>query len=216
MPFTEREFLDVLALYNKAVWPLPIYFTLIGLFVMLSIAARRAGARSVALIVAAGWFWTAIAYHLRFFTTINPAAYLFAALAGVGAMLFLFDGFITRRLEMSRHVDGRFISGIVVMFYALAIYPLTTLLAGHQYPEMATFGLPCPTTIFTIGVLLTAKPSLPRRLFVVPLLWSAIATVAAMQFGMIEDYALPLAALAGVIALVRRRPAVALQVRAGA
>src|SRR6478735_636787 len=46
-------------------------------------------------------------------------------------------------------------------------------------PAVPTFGLPCPTTIFTIGVLLFAKAPVPRSAFIVPVLWALVGSTAA-------------------------------------
>lgn len=45
------------------------------------------------------------------------------------------------------------LAGIALIADALVLYPVWSAYSGHSYPETATFGLPCPTTIFTIGVL---------------------------------------------------------------
>ena len=86
--------------------------------------------------------------------------------------------------------------------FALAGYPLLGLLVGHRYPAFPTFGLPCPTTILTIGLLVLAGPRAPRVLWIVPLLWSAVGASAALSLGMHEDLSLPAAGLVGLWALV--------------
>ena len=68
------------------------------------------------------------------------------------------------------------------------------------------FGLvPCPTTIFTFGMLLLAAR--PKRLLLwLPLLWSAIGFFAAVKFGIYEDVGLLVAAIVTAIVLLRDRP----------
>jgi hypothetical protein len=85
------------------------------------------------------------------------------------------------------------------MLYALVIYPVLGLLAGHRYPSAPTFGLPCPTTIFTFGVLLLAREKLPRFLFAIPMVWALIGFTAAFAFGVYEDYGLLIAGLALIV-----------------
>jgi len=63
---------------------------------------------------------------------------------------------------------------------------------------MPTFGLPCPTTIFTFGMLAFLRPPYPRYLFVLPLVWVLIASQAAFLFGMVEDLGLLPAGLVGL------------------
>ena len=58
---------------------------------------------------------------------------------------------------------------------------------GHAFPRLPTFGVPCPTTILTIGFLLAADRSLPRRVAVIPLVWAVIGGSAALLFGVRVD-----------------------------
>jgi hypothetical protein len=69
-----------------------------------------------------------------------------------------------------------------------------------------TFGVPCPTTIFTLGVLMWCLRPVPWSVLVVPVAWSVIATVAAVAFGVVEDFALPVAAALALGMLLRRPP----------
>jgi hypothetical protein len=81
LPFTPEQFADVFAAYNETIWPaqLVAYALCLGALVLLR---RRTPASNiaVALILAAMWMWTGIAYHALFFARINGAAYLSAAL----------------------------------------------------------------------------------------------------------------------------------------
>lgn len=61
---------------------------------------------------------------------------------------------------------------------------------GHDYPATPTFGLPCPTTILTVGVLLTVQGRVPVSLSVVPILWGGIGGSAALLLGVQTDYVL--------------------------
>jgi hypothetical protein len=88
--------------------------------------------------------------------------------------------------------------GAAIVVYSLVLYPLIGYAAGHRYPEMPTFGVPCPTTIFTVGLLMFAAAPFPRSVLAVPVLWSAIGSVAAFQLGVVQDYGL---SVAGLIAL---------------
>jgi hypothetical protein len=67
---------------------------------------------------------------------------------------------------------------------------------------MPTFGLPCPTTIFTLGILMFAKRPFPRSVFIAPVLWCAIGSFAAIQLGVFQDYGLVIAGLIGLIVAI--------------
>jgi len=65
------------------------------------------------------------------------------------------------------------------------------------------FGVaPCPTTIFTIGMLLLARGRWVVWLSIIPLLWSLVGLAAALQLGIPEDFGLPAAGFGLVSALI--------------
>lgn len=69
---------------------------------------------------------------------------------------------------------------------------------GHRYPATPSFGLPCPITIFTFGVLLMASAKLPKGLLAGPLVWALVGSSAAFALGVWQDLALVLVAGLGV------------------
>lgn len=154
--------------------------------------------RLISAVLALFWVWMAIAYHFVFFTAINPAAWLFGGLFLIAAFIFTWNGVVRSQLVFRVRSDVWGWLGGLLIAYALILYPLLGWLFGHRYPELPTFGLPCPTTIFTLGILLFTKPPVPRSVFIVPLLWSAIGAIAAWQLNVLQDYGL---LLAGIIAL---------------
>jgi len=62
--------------------------------------------------------------------------------------------------------------------------------------------LPCPTTIFTFGVLLFANKKVPPHLLFIPLLWSVIGFTAALNLTIYEDIGLLVAGLITLILLL--------------
>jgi len=96
---------------------------------------------------------------------------------------------------------------------ALIIYPILSLLFGHSYMSSPTFGAPCPTTIYTFGLLWIVRRPLARYSLAVPLIWSAVGGSAAFALGVRQDIGLVVAGLSGFWLLFeRRRPAVEVQV----
>ena len=132
-------------------------------------------------------------------------ALLFGAMFLAEAALLAWHGFRTRRLHLAMPLDrtSRLLGGALIA-YALIGYPVVAALAGQRYPAMPTFGLPCPTTIFTFGVLAWCVRPVPRSVLVVPLVWTLVAMSAAIAFGIVEDFALPIAAVATLVVLLRR------------
>jgi hypothetical protein len=206
LPFTVDEFFNIFRDYNEALWP--FQFVLVGLALVAVFLVFKPGRRSgvvISAILAFFWGWIALAYHLAFFAGINPLAYLFAAVSLTGALTFLWQGVFRQRLEFAWEGGGRSFTGAVLVAFALVIYPLWSWAAGHGYPAMPTFGLPCPTTIFTIGLLAFAVRPNPRGPLVVPLLWCLVGAQAAFLLGVYQDLGLIFAGIAGVVLLVRAK-----------
>lgn len=199
LPFTPQQFLDVFAAYNTAVWPAQAVLYVLGLLAAMLAALRGTrSSRTVSAILAALWLWMALLYHWTFFRTINPAAQFFAAAFVVQAALFALIGVVRSTLVFNERYAPARLAGAVMILYALVAYPLLNLAFGHRYPRMPTFGLPCPTTIFTLGVLLFAQHRARRIVLVVPTLWALVGLSAGISLGVREDLGLPVAALAAL------------------
>lgn len=196
MPFTIEDFLDVFRRYNEAVWPAQWILVILALVGVVAALRAQWLTRAPAFILAVLWLWMGIVYHLVYFRPINPAAVVFGGLFIVQAGVFVWLGLRNPAVRFTVRRDAAGLLGGLMIAFALIIYPSLGWLAGHRYPAAPTFGLPCPTTVFTFGLLLWVQPALPRRVFIIPVLWSVIATVAAFQLGMVEDFSLPLAAIA--------------------
>lgn len=199
-PFTTAQFFEIMAQYNQAVWPMQVGLILLALIAIgLVIWRRPYSGRSISVILAGLWAWTGIAYHLIYFTTINKAAFAFGAIFLAGAGAFLWAGSIKAHLEFTSTITNRRVLGIVLVAFSLVIYPALSVVLGHGYPKMPTFGLPCPTTIFTIGMLCFLATPHPRYVLVAPILWSAVGTQAAFLFGVYQDLTLLVAGIIGVL-----------------
>ena len=199
IPFTVEQFFGVFRAYNSAVWPVQILLLLLAALAVIFIALRRPWSGvAVSAILAVLWIWLGAAYHLAFFARINPVAYGFGALSIVGGLLFAWHGVIHRRLEFSFGKSLRTAIGTALLVFGLLIYPIWGTLAGHGYPALPTFGLPCPTTIFTIGVLALACGTSLRAVLIVPILWSLVGSQAVFVLDVKPDLGL---LVAGVVAV---------------
>jgi hypothetical protein len=198
LPFTIEQFLAVFKAYNQSVFPLQILFYLLALvIVFLSVKKMAASDTIINALLAFLWLWMGVVYHLLFFTAINQAAYLFGGLFIVQAVLFLYNGVIRKKLSYHFQPDGTGFLGATLLLYAVVIYPLLGYFAGHFYPALPTFGVPCPTTIFTFGILLWSRNKVQWWILLIPFLWSIIGVSAAVNLGIWEDTGL---FLAGVVA----------------
>jgi hypothetical protein len=135
-----------------------------------------------------------VAYHVAFFTRINPAAWLFAAVFLLQAAVFFWLGVIKGQLSFRSSGTSWTPIGWFLVAYAL-LYPAINAVQHGSILKIPTFGVPCPATIFTAGLLLLAtRPT--RALAIVPIAWSAIGGSAAFLLGVRADYALLLAGAA--------------------
>jgi len=206
LPFTETEFFDVLAAYNTVFWPAALTLWIVSAAAMLRFVRGGDQAdRALCALLAAHWAWSAVAYHAAFFTRINPAAWLFAALFLTQAWLFVWLGIVHGRLRFSTGRSARHVLAALLVAYSFA-YPILNLALGLEYPTIPLFAVPCPTTIFTAGLLLAADRP-PWTLLVVPLLWSVIATSATVLFDVRADFMLLPAAVLLVVFTVAEHTA---------
>jgi hypothetical protein len=205
LPFTIEQFLQVFAQYNRAVWPLQIVLNLLALIA--SIAAIKKiqySDKLISLILTLLWLWIGVVYHLLYFSAINQAAYAFGILYIIQAGLFFIAGVLKPQLTFRYQTDVYGIIGSLFIVYALIIYPILGHLLGHQYPQSPTFGLPCPTTIFTFGLLLWTNKVVPKYILIIPLIWSVIGVGAALSLTIREDFGLLLAGVVGTLLIVIR------------
>jgi hypothetical protein len=186
------------------VWPAQIVLLALAA-IAVAAAARlsRHGGVVIAATLTLLWAWMGVAYHLAFFRAINPLAPLFAALSLAGAVAFGWHGVVRRRLHFRLCRDARSLVAVALIGYALVVYPLWSLWAGQRWPDLVTFGLPCPTTIFTIGLLCAAAAPLPRSVLLAPLAWCVVGGQAALWLDVPQDFGLFAAGLAALALLVR-------------
>ena len=149
-----------------------------------------------------------VVYHWVFFTAINPVAIVFAVLSLVGALAFVWWGVIRRQLQFARSARWHAWTGGALLIFALLAYPALSWMAGHHYPASPTFGLPCPTTIFTFGVLAFLTRPYPWQVFVVPVLWALTGGQAAFLLSIPQDLGLLLCGVLGVILALNSRAVV--------
>ena len=203
LPFTKNQFFDVFAAFNGALWPALIALWVASVVVsLLLFSYRRPTDRWVSALLAAHWAWSGLAYHAAFFTRINPAAWIFAMLFLVQAAFFVWVGIVQRRLSFVPTRNGWTLIAWLLVAYSL-VYPAINAVQHLTVSRIPTFGVPCPTTIFTAGFLMLAAPrSWP--LAIIPVVWSLVAGSAALLLDVRADYALPIAGIALAIFSMQR------------
>jgi len=200
LPFTIDQFLDVFKNYNQAVYPLQFIFYFFAIvIVFLSIIKTVYADKIINSLLSFFWLWMGIVYHILYFAKINPAAYVFGAAFILQGLLFFYHGVLHNALMYSFRSGKIGLTGAIMISFALVIYPMLSHYLGHVYPAAPTFGLPCPTTIFTIGMLLWSDKKLSPAIWIIPVLWSVVGFFAAVKLAIPEDTGLLIAGIAGLI-----------------
>lgn len=195
-----QQFFSMFAQANAAVWPMQVvwYAAAIASVALAMCSARNAN-RPIAGMLAAYYVWLGVAFFELFYSAINGDAPVAGAMFVIGGGLFLLAGVIRGDLQFEPRGNAYGVLGGAIMLYALVIYPIIGVMTGHAFPSAPVFGLaPCPSAIFTAGLLLWSRPRMPAYVLVVPLVWLLAQTPSdALAIGVVGDLARP---LVGVVA----------------
>lgn len=200
LPFTREQFMNVFKTYNTAVFPMQVIIFLIGcsmLFLVFSkVAARN---KIIGCMLGGIWIWTGVIYHIIFFTGINKAAYIFGTAFVLQGIIF---AIIAYRDKLRFSFKNGAINKISLIFaiFGLILYPIIGYVTEKSLITLITMGLPCPTTIFTFGLLGFEINGIKKRHMAIALAWSFIGFIAAVLLGIYQDVVLPLASLYTFIA----------------
>ena len=196
LPFTSEQFFNVFRDYNQSVWPMQIFLLAIAIIALvIPILKYKRSDIFIGSILSLLWIWMGVVYHLLYFSKINPAAYLFGALFILQGIIFFWIIVIKKKVTFQFHRNLHGMIGAVFILFALLLYPLIGHTQGHIYPASPSFGLPCPTTIFTFGILLWSTKKLPFYLPLIPVLWSILGFTASFTLGVKEDIGLLIAGI---------------------
>jgi hypothetical protein len=206
LPFNLEQFLEVFRQYNQEVFPAQILIYILAVFAVILIVKKTSwSAKLINLILAFLWLWMGILYHLKHFAVINKAAYFFGGAFILQGMIFLFKGVIRNEVSFSTRNNADGLIGTVLILSSMILYPILSYYNGHFYPYTPTLGLPCPTTIFTLGILCLAEHKPRLSLWLIPLLWTLIGFSAALLLGMKEDYILFIAGIFAFLIFLKKK-----------
>lgn len=195
-PFTTEQFFSVFADYNLSVFPMQLILVLVGIFALLMVCSRYKRKNFViAIYLSFIWLWSGLVYHIGFFSELNKPAFIFGGLFALQGFLVLYDHLAHIKLNFSFNktfIDG---IGIFLILFGIIIYPLISWMSVGEYNHIIAVGLPCPTTIATIGFLMLNKKKTNWYLFIIPSLWSIVGVSAALNFGVYQDFMMLFAAI---------------------
>jgi hypothetical protein len=149
--FSRETYYRLFELYNRAVWPAPLVAVAAGLLLLALLCRRAEGgaARLVTGLLAAGWLWIGIAFHLKRYAAIHWAARWFAGAFVLEAALLAVTAV---RGKVAFTGEGLRRHGALGIFlFALVLQPLAGLLFGRQWRQVELFGIaPDPTGAGTL------------------------------------------------------------------
>jgi len=185
--FSPRTYYRLLEHHNRAMWPLQLLTSAMGLVILGSLRRPAAGqGRVISGILFLLWIWVSWAFLWKRYATINWAASYLVPLFVIEALLFFWIGVAGGRLSFCLRRSAAGILGVALFVFTLVFYPLLAPLAGRPWAQAEIFGLaPDPTVIGTLGLLLLLEGGVRWALLAVPILWclASGATLWAMGSG---------------------------------
>lgn len=204
LSFSIEEFLLVLESYNLAIWPFQIFaYILVISALFFSVKPMSYSAKIVLAILSFFWLFAGIVFCFLFWAPSHIFGYIFGICCVLQGLMFLYSISRSDITVGSRDITYILI-GILFVLYAIIGYQIFGYYLGHVYPKYFAVGLlPCPTTIFTFGILLIINEKIPIKYLVIPLMVSLGGILAAYK-GIYEDIGLIIAGILGTILIILR------------
>ncbi|MGC3987799.1 MAG: DUF6064 family protein [Pseudorhodoferax sp.] len=209
--FAPATYQRLFALYNAQVWPAQLLALPLGLLAAWTLARRPRHWRAACLLVAAGWLWTAWAFHWRRYAGIHSAAPWFAAGFALQALVL---AWIARPGSAWRPAVAGWprAAGLALLAGAVLLQPWLELLPGRPWQQAALFGLaPDATAVGTLGLLVLLQRPGPAPWqagpWLLPLLWCAIGAATLWTMAMPAWGWLACAPVLALAAAATRKPA---------
>jgi hypothetical protein len=205
-PFPIDQFFTIFENYNSNVFPAQILIILGGLLCLILLHLQKSFRNKlIGGFLAFLWIWTGGIYHIALFTGINKAAYAFGAIFILQGIFFLIETFFRNKLIF--HFEGRIrdFLGYFFVLFGLIIYPVISYLLGMSFVRTIALGLPCPSTILTLGFLMLTDRGFSKYLLIIPSLWAVIGLSAAINLGVYQDFMMIVAAILANIFLLGKK-----------
>ncbi len=180
----------VIGNYNNATWLIQIFLFLFFIG-SIFLTYRYHIYHAPKLVLGVNLLFVGIVFCLHF--GVEAIQKFFAApLFIASGVLFLYEGTV-RKEEKIRKFD---ISGKVLLI-AVFLYPLLSILFGHQFPQMTTYIMPCPLVSFAI-LFYTRYEKKNKLLMILLIIWG-LTGVKSMFFNVFEDLILLACGIYGII-----------------
>lgn len=197
MGFAE-DFYSTLQTYNETVFPITLITYLLGIIaIYLALKKSNSSSKMICAFLSFLWIWSGIVFFIIFYgpmeaeflgQTMPGIWYMGGALFIIQGVLFLVFGVTRGSLSFKMGSNGNSVVGIILIGYAMIIYPIIGFLIGFSYPRYPVFGTgPCPLTIFTLGFLQWTDRKMPIFIAIIPFVWSLMGVMPILELDIWAD-----------------------------
>lgn len=199
--FPIELFSGIFEKYSLDIWPMQVVAYIMGIASLFFVIKRTEHSnRIIAAVLSFLWLWIGIVFFLLYFAPHFSMHYVFGGLFIIQGIIFLAN-VIKPRVSFRCKRDVYSVVGILFIAYSMIGYPVVGYLLGRQSAPFGVF--PCPTTVFTFGLLLLIDTKVPKLFLVIPTLW-ALMGFPPVFVGVFEDIGLIVAGLLGTAMILYR------------
>lgn len=204
------DFYDMFTTYNQAVWPMPIVMYVLAIAAFIFTLQKKQSSNALVLhILSFFWLWNGIVFSLFYFSIFSPMFFLTALLFIFQTVVLFLNGSglgVKPRLSFRFQNNFKTWAGIIFIIYALILYPVIGWATGHAYPAGPIFGTaPCPSAIFTVGILLLSEKKIPKILLIIPVLWGFAGFIPVLMYEVYPDIGLIVSGIAALMLMFSSR-----------
>ena len=194
---TLERFLDYASRYNLDLYPAQYLMLGLGFIAILTVFFRtKHSSRFISAILAFFYGWIGIQFYIVYFKEFMPMPFFFATLFIAQALIFILEGTVRNRISFRFKADLYGLIGALLIFYGIFGYQALEYILGRGYPKILSFGMfPCPTVIFSLGILLWTGKKFPSYILIIPLIHALSGFIPAFMIGIIEDIGLIISGL---------------------
>lgn len=203
-----ESFFDLIGSYNTAMWPVHVLTFVLGVTaVILALRKTRESDKIISGILAFLWLWSGVVFLMVFFGSWIPTffgfalpgfGYLSGVLFVIQGIIFAYFGVIRPSLSFRLTADIHGVIGVVMVVYAMVIYPIVGYATGHPLPGYPAFGTAaCPVAIFTVGMLFWTNRRMPQFIPIIPMIWGLAGILAVVSIKVWADVGLFIAGILG-------------------
>ncbi|UXI70135.1 DUF6064 family protein [Tahibacter amnicola] len=165
--YSLRSYLRLIQAYNKSWEPLPVFASMIGIGIAVSLW-RGSLWRGAALALASAWAFVGVAFFWQRFSSIHWGMHYAATAFMVEALLLALVAWQSRPLDI---VPRQRAAAMVFALCGLAL-PSIGMFTGRQWNQLESFGMTAdPTALATIAWLALAPGRWRALLLPVPVAW---------------------------------------------